>query len=66
MVISFPDTFCRRARDIFKSLGCTMDLVDAKTRERMGISVEEAKAKRRAVLQAPPEFPKPKRGPAKR
>lgn len=51
-----------KVRDIFKSLGCTIDMVDGKVRERMGISMEEAKSKRRAVLQAPPEFPKIKRG----
>ncbi|KAI5448876.1 DNA-directed RNA polymerase I subunit rpa49 [Naganishia albida] len=57
----------QRVGDIFKSLGCTVDQVTAVDRERLGIRGGEAKNLRKAVLQAPPVFPKErKRGPAKR
>lgn len=59
-----PPPLCRRCQEIFKSLGCTVDQLSPADRTRLGMSVEEAKGAKRAILQAPPVFPLPKRGPA--
>lgn len=55
-----------RITDIFKSLGCTVDLMSPAEREKLGLSQQAAKDQRRAVLKAPVKFPKIKtRGPAR-
>ena len=55
-----------RIKEIFKSIGCTVDRPTAADRERLGMNGQEAKATT-AILQAPPVFPKAKKGgPAKR
>ncbi|KAJ9092291.1 hypothetical protein QFC20_007419 [Naganishia adeliensis] len=57
----------QKVGDVYKSLGCTVDQVTALDRDRLGIKGGEAKSLRKAILQAPPVFPKErKRGPAKR
>lgn len=55
-----------RITDMFKSLGCTVELPTPAEREKMGISLEQARQQRRANLKAPVKYPKTKRrGPAK-
>ncbi|KAJ9098535.1 hypothetical protein QFC19_006303 [Naganishia cerealis] len=57
----------QRVTDIYKSLGCTVDKVSVSDRERLGIKSGEARNMTKAILQAPPVFPRErKRGPAKR
>ena len=56
-----------RIVDIFKSLGCKVDLPTTAEREKAGMSLADAKINKRAVLKAPVTYPKPKsRGPVKR
>ncbi|KAL7422188.1 DNA-directed RNA polymerase I subunit rpa49 [Cryptotrichosporon argae] len=56
-----------KVAEVFKSLGCKVDLPSTAERERLGLSLDDAKKQRRAVLRAPVQYPKPKlRGPAKR
>ncbi|KAJ9104598.1 hypothetical protein QFC21_002096 [Naganishia friedmannii] len=56
-----------RVADIYKSLGCTVDNVSISDRERLGMKAGEARNMRKAILQAPPVFPRErKRGPAQR
>lgn len=56
-----------RVADIYKSLGCTVDKVSTSDCERLGIKSSERQNLRKAILQAPPIFPKErKRGPAQR
>ncbi|EJT47276.1 hypothetical protein A1Q1_03905 [Trichosporon asahii var. asahii CBS 2479] len=53
--------------DMFKSLGCNVDLPTPAEREKMGIKLADANKFRKATLKAPLKFPKTKRrGPAKR
>jgi DNA-directed RNA polymerase I subunit RPA49 len=57
----------RRVQVIFKSLGCAVDVASVAEREKMGITLQEAQANKRAVLKAPVQFPKTRtRGPVKR
>lgn len=56
-----------RVTDMFKSLGCAVDLPSPAEREKMGIKLADANKFRKATLKAPLRFPKTKRrGPAKR
>lgn len=56
-----------RVVDMFKSLGCNVDLPTPAEREKMGIKLADANKFRKATLKAPLKFPKTKRrGPAKR
>lgn len=55
-----------RITDLFKALGCSVDMPGPAERENLGISVAEAQQQRRATLKAPVKYPKTKRrGPAK-
>lgn len=55
-----------RITDVYKSLGCSVDLLSPTEREKMGLSKSAASQNRRAVLKAPVKFPKvKKRGPAR-
>ena len=52
---------------IFKSLGCRVDIAGPEERGKTGMSMEEARAHRKAVLKAPVKFPKHKtRAPPRR
>ncbi|ORX39701.1 RNA polymerase I associated factor, A49-like protein [Kockovaella imperatae] len=52
--------------NIFKSLGCRIDIPSPEEREQLGVTLDGAKALRKAVLRAPVQFPKPKtRAPAR-
>lgn len=68
--LSGVNVFCAnqaRVADMFKSLGCNVDLPTPAEREKMGIKLTEANRYRKATLKAPLKFPKTKRrGPAKR
>ncbi len=63
---SFVPLFSPRIREVFRSLGCTVEAISAEDRKRMGMSVQDAKSSKRAILQAPPVFPLAKRGPPQR
>ncbi|RSH91177.1 DNA-directed RNA polymerase I subunit rpa49 [Saitozyma podzolica] len=53
--------------NMYKSLGCQVEIPTPAEREKLGLSMSEAQKARRAVLKAPVKFPKTKmRGPAKR
>ncbi len=57
----------RRIGDMFKSLGCKVDVPSPAEREKAGMSLSDAQKNKKAVLKAPVEFPKIKRkGPVKR
>lgn len=73
--LAAPRSFVRRVHcansirvaDMFKSLGCTVDLPTPAEREKMGLKLADANKFRKATLKAPLKFPKTKRrGPAKR
>jgi DNA-directed RNA polymerase I subunit RPA49 len=52
---------------MYKSLGCTVDVATPAEREKLGLTMEEARKAKRAVLKAPVTFPKTKRrGPVRR
>jgi DNA-directed RNA polymerase I subunit RPA49 len=52
---------------VLKSLGCAVDVASVAEREKMGMTLQEAQANKRAVLKAPVKFPKiGRRGPVKR
>ncbi|WWC61294.1 uncharacterized protein I303_103875 [Kwoniella dejecticola CBS 10117] len=56
-----------KVENMFKNLGCRVDMDTPAEREKKGITTAEASANRKAVLKAPVVFPKQKtRGPAKR
>ncbi|KAF9427826.1 DNA-directed RNA polymerase I subunit rpa49 [Podila epigama] len=52
-----------RVNELFKSLGCKVNEMTATERIQKGLSPEEARGKRRAILTVPLTFPRPKRGP---
>ncbi|WWD01572.1 hypothetical protein V866_008517 [Kwoniella sp. B9012] len=53
--------------NMFKNLGCSVNIATPADREKQGISLAEASKTKKAVLKAPVVFPKIKRrGPAKR
>jgi len=52
---------------MYKGLGCKVDIPAPAEREKLGISITEARANRRAVLKAPVVFPRAKtRAPSRR
>lgn len=50
-----------RVGDMFKSLGCNVDVPSPAEREKAGLSLAEAQKNKKAVLKAPVEFPQIKR-----
>lgn len=60
---------CSRSRvqDIFKSVGCKVDVASPIEREKLGISLADARLSRKAVLKTPVVFPKQRtRAPVRR
>ncbi|WWC69617.1 uncharacterized protein I206_103560 [Kwoniella pini CBS 10737] len=56
-----------KIENMFKNVGCTVNMDTPAERERKGISMAEASASRKAVLKAPVVFPRQKtRGPTRR
>lgn len=56
-----------RIADMYKTLGCVVEVASPAERERLGISMAEATKAKKATLKAPVKYPKIKRrGPVKR
>jgi DNA-directed RNA polymerase I subunit RPA49 len=52
---------------MYKNLGCSITLLSPEDRSKLGITMDEARLNRKAVMKAPVVYPKPKtRGPVKR
>ncbi|KAG0209961.1 DNA-directed RNA polymerase I subunit rpa49 [Mortierella sp. GBA30] len=52
-----------KVNELFKSLGCKVNELSATQKAQLGVSAEDAKTMKRAILTVPLTFPLPKRGP---
>jgi len=56
-----------KVSDMYKSLGCTVEVMRTEMRQKLGLSLAEAQRNKRAILKAPVVFPRIKRrAPAQR